>query len=251
MRRRRGLKPLTGAPAYSFVDEFTGSVLDLTKWKREAPTYAAGIGTWSTATDLVTLNGSGQCVVSAIKRASGAWEGGMISTGDLFRMKAGVCEIRAQLSTLTGAWPAIWFINNMYGTGQGNYAEIDIMELFPGGGSKGPGAYFTIHDWSHNDDRGANLSPNAGAADGGYHVWRLVWDPTRLELFIDGVSQGSFTPATFAAATSPAGSWVFSDIGLQLVLNQAPGTTWGGPAPAAGVSRIDMLVDYVRITKVA
>jgi beta-glucanase (GH16 family) len=223
----------------SFSEDFDGGSLNTNQWTREQGS-GYGIESFRADNDLVTLDGAGHAVVSAKKNADGSWRGGMISTRNIFSMRAGTVEIRAKLPTTQGAWPAMWMINNLYGQ---LHSEIDIMELFPGGGSQGQGAYFTVHNWTANPQVGANLRPSTSAADGGWHTWRFVWTPSSMELFIDGASQGRFTPANLKP-------WVWSGAPLYLVFNMAVGGSWSGATrPAAGTSRMDMLIDYIKVDK--
>ena len=222
-----------------FDDDFDGNSLNGSHWRRESGS-GYGIESFKADSDLVTLDGQGHAVVSAKKNADGSWRGGMISTRNLFSMKSGTVEIRAKLPTAQGAWPAMWMINNLYGQ---LHTEIDIMELFPGGGVNGPGSYFTIHDWTQDPQWGDNLQPSVRAADGGFHTWKMVWSPTSIQLFIDGVSQGEFN-------SNGIKRWVWGKANLDLVLNMAVGGSWGGAVnPAPGTKQLDMVVDYVHVTK--
>jgi beta-glucanase (GH16 family) len=225
----------------SFSDEFSGGALNTSNWTREGGS-SYGIETFRADSDLVSLDGDGHVVVSAKKNADGSWRGGMISTRNIFAMRSGTVEIRAKLPTAQGAWPAMWMINNLYGQ---LHSEIDIMELFPGGGVNGPGAYFTIHDWTQSPQWATNLRPSTSAADGGWHTWKMVWTASSLQLYIDGVSQGRLDTSTISR-------WVWKDAPLYLVFDMAVAGSWSGALrPAPGVDRLDMSIDYIRVNKTA
>lgn len=219
-----------------WVDDFDGTSLN-NRWVREKGS-GYGIEKFSNDPALTRLDGDGHLVVSAVKDADGKWRGGMLSTRGKFAMTHGTVEIRAKLPTQEGAWPAMWWINDLYGK---LHSEIDLMELFPGGGSDGPGTYFSLQDWTSGKAEGYNLPPNEAAADGGWHVWRLKWTPSSVALSIDGKSQGKID-------RSQVTNWVWSDVPLYLVFDMAVGAPWNKSlVPAAGVDRLEMEIDYVQV----
>jgi beta-glucanase (GH16 family) len=227
-----------------FDDEFNGTELDTRKWTRES---GPGYGTESFDADarFSSLDGRGHLVVTDERASDGTWRAGEISTRGAFSMRAGVVEIRAKLPREQGAWPAFWFHNGIHGETGGPHAEIDVMEVFPGGGNGGLGAYLTLHDWSGGagQDRSQQLSPDPHVLDGKFHTWRLDWDTHRIALSIDGVFQGQLTPATFTA-----GRWVFNDVPMYFIVGLSVG---GGQdlAPLPETSKMQLVLDYVRLTK--
>jgi beta-glucanase (GH16 family) len=210
-----------------------------------------GIESFEDDADLVTVNDDGHLVVSAKRDPDGSWRGGMVSSRKSFKTKTGTIEFRAKLPTQQGAWPAIWLHNRIGAADEeagSSRAEIDLMEVFPGGGeNKENGAFFTAHDWT-DGDKGTNLPPHEGAIDGGWHVWKLTWSASGMQLWIDGKSQGVLTPKEFNKASGGGDYSVFHTTDMYLILNMAVGTSWGGLEPRAETSRLDMLVDYVRVS---
>lgn len=224
-------------------DEFDSAHL-AEHWTRES-LAGYGVETFRPDDDLTAVD-DGRLVVAAVREDDGSWTGGMVSTRRSFDMRTGQVEVRAKLPTERGAWPAIWLHNKIGGPGEADdpLAEIDIMELFPGGGSQGPGTYFTIHDWK-NGDKSTELPPSRVPLDGDWHTWRVVWDDRQMELFIDDVSQGVVTPASFAEKTG--GDYrVFVETDMYVIVNMAVGTSWGGPEPLPSTRRMEMQLDYVR-----
>lgn len=231
---------MTYRPAF-FYDQFTGPDLDRHWYREGASAGGYGLEKFTSDPDLVTVQG-GNLVVSAMRNPDSSWRGGMVSTRNSVLLTEGTVEVRAKLPTTVGVWPAIWLMNDVDGSRGGNKAEIDIMELFPGGGVNGPGAYFTIHDWTQTPQGGGNLPPHVGVQDGKWHVWKLILTATSMQLLIDGISQGGFT----SEDTKP---WPWSKHPMYLVLNMAVGGSWPGAiVPAASTQRLDMRVDYVKIS---
>jgi hypothetical protein len=71
----------------------------------------------------------------------------------------------------------------------------------------------------------------------------MVWTTSSLQLYIDGVSQGRLD-------TGSIKRWVWKDAPLNLVFNMAVGGSWSGAVnPAPGVTRLDMMIDYIRVDK--
>lgn len=164
-------------------------------------------------------------------------------------MRTGTIEYRVKLPTKQGAWCApLWFHNHIGASSEPGTprAEIDGLELFPGGGEEGPGAYATLHDWSHDPQAAMANTPNVGAADGAWHTCKMTWDATKFESWVDGVSQCVITAAAFNAGGDFS---VFSTTDIYLVMDLAVGTSWGGPEPLAGTTALQFALDYIRVTK--
>lgn len=278
MLRTRGFTPGVYVPpvvvpppagTYAFVDEFNGTALDTSKWALEDLGYGYGsLEQFRPGADLATIvteGGKTFLRVSAVKRRSdptaGArnWDAAFGTTrgasgSTRFTLKTGTVEWGMRLPTAQGAWPALWLDNGALGENT-RYGEIDLMELFPGGGSKGPGPYFTVHDWWQNSgggSKGTNRVMSATAhTDGLWHDYKVTWDASGFQTWFDGVPSGSITPAQFASESGGEGNFTQSFLGpdYYLIFDMAVGTSWGGPEPLAGVTRLDMDIDYIRVTK--
>ncbi|KQT94039.1 hypothetical protein ASG49_03695 [Marmoricola sp. Leaf446] len=234
-------------PPRTFSDDFAAAQL-ASQWTRES-SDGYGIETFTSDEDLVTVDDDDRLVVSAKRNEDGSWRGGMVSTRKSFKLSSGTVEVRAALPTAQGAWPAIWLHNSAYGEAGPARAEIDIMELFPGGGDGGPGSYMTVHDWVHNDQGTFMKPPHVPSTDGRMHTWKISWDATGISLWIDGEPQGKITATEFNALGNGADWSVFTKTDQYLILNMAVGTSWGGPEPTPDTNRLDMLVDWVKIRR--
>ena len=156
----------------------------------------------------------------------------------------GRIEVRAQLPSGRGTWPAIWMLptNSHYGNGGWpDTGEIDIMEHV---GYNQDQVHATIHTDAYNHTLGTQKGGGKhvpGASDV-FHVYAVEWSPTKLVFSIDGVDFW-----TYSKGLSNWQGWPF-DLDFHLIMNVAIGGSWGG------VQGIDdsifpqqMLIDYVRV----
>jgi beta-glucanase (GH16 family) len=130
--------------------------------------------------------------------------------------KYGKVEVVAKAPESPGLQPAIW----LQGENQGQYGEIDIMEI---AGSKKPGTRFaTVH---------AGLSPTqlvrrsgSGKLDDGFHTYTALWTPEEISIFYDG-NQVLQVPTSLGqdGKISPLNQ------PMQLKINIGGGSKWSGP----------------------
>ncbi|HVI33970.1 Calx-beta domain-containing protein [Phenylobacterium sp.] len=148
------------------------------------------------------------------------YSSGMLNTMGMFEQKYGYFEMRAELPTAHGAWPAFWMMPTPYVA----QTEADIME----------GLAATPHvDYRRAWGGDTNLYDNAYKIDPtGYHSYGMLWTPTTVTFYFDGVAVlQSDTPANW---THP----------MALIVNMAVGG-WGGE-PNSLQFPAEMKVDYVR-----
>lgn len=151
-------------------------------------------------------------------------------------------DVRAQLPSGRGTWPAIWMLpsDNTYG-GWPQSGEIDIMEHV---GHAPDSILGTVHTEAFNhtigtQKGGAIRIPDAESA---FHVYSINWTPEKIDFRVD--DQVYFT---FEQTQGDAAEWPF-DQAFYLIMNIAVGGNLGG------VEGVDpdiwpqkMLVDYVRV----
>jgi len=159
-------------------------------------------------------------------------------------IKYGRIEVKAQLPSGLGTWPAIWMLPTdwVYG-GWPSSGEIDIMEHV---GYDQDVIHITTHSEKYyfkiNTQKSATKKIENASTQ--YHVYRLDWTPEKITGYIDNeliftnVNEGTDYKA-----------WPF-DQRFHLLLNIAVGGDWGG---AKGIDEkafpASMLVDYVRFYK--
>ena len=156
----------------------------------------------------------------------------------------GRIEVRAQLPTGRGTWPAIWMLPTDSHYGNGGWpdtGEIDIMEHV---GFDQDLIHATIHTdaYNHmiNTQRGGSKRVT-GVSDN-FHDYAVEWSPRKMVFSIDGVDFW-----TYSKGLSNWQGWPF-DLDFHLIMNIAIGGAWGG------IQGIDdsifpqqMLIDHVRV----
>ncbi|WP_309090934.1 family 16 glycosylhydrolase [Phenylobacterium sp.] len=145
---------------------------------------------------------------------------GMLNTLGMFEQKYGYFEIRAELPTAVGSWPAFWMIPRK----ADGSVEGDIMEALAATPnyhySRALGGDGTIYDNSYKTD------------PSGFHTYGMLWTRDTVTFYYDG--QAVLTGATPANWTDP----------MSLIVNLAVGG-WGGN-PDFSAFPAQLKVDYVR-----
>jgi len=154
-------------------------------------------------------------------------------------------EIRAQLPSGRGTWPAIWMLASQDTYGDQYWpdnGEIDIMEHV---GHNPDVVHATVHTEAFNHmqatQRGDAITVDSART--AFNVYAVEWTPRMIQAFVNGQRYFVFEKppdATYA-------EWPF-DQDFHLLLNIAVGGTWGG---AEGVDPAiwpqQMIIDYVRV----
>jgi beta-glucanase (GH16 family) len=155
---------------------------------------------------------------------------GMISTAPSFAQTYGYFEMKAELPSTAGAWPAFWLI-----PADGSWPpELDVMETL----SSDPHADWTT--W-HSGVGGANTSNGVASyipdtADG-FHTYGVLWTKTDLVWYVDGVEV--FHQATPADMNKP----------MYMIANLALGG-WGGAIDDPHMPA-QMKIDYIHAYSLA
>ena len=159
-------------------------------------------------------------------------------------IKYGRIEVKAQLPSGLGTWPAIWKLPTdwVYG-GWPSSGEIDIMEHV---GYDQDVIHITTHSEKYyfkiNTQKSATKKIENASTQ--YHVYRLDWTPEKITGYID--NELIFTNVN---EETDYKAWPF-DQRFHLLLNIAVGGDWGG---SKGIDEnafpASMLVDYVRFYK--
>jgi beta-glucanase (GH16 family) len=148
------------------------------------------------------------------------YSSGMLNTLGSFEQKYGYFEIRAEMPTAVGTWPAFWMMTHPFTP----KVEADIFE----------GLAATPHiDYRRAFGGDQTLYDNVLKLEtGGFHTYGLLWTPTTVTFYYDGfaVLQGP-TPANW---TEP----------MAMILNMAVGGWGGNPDPSMFPATLK--VDYVK-----
>ncbi|HEY8571475.1 Calx-beta domain-containing protein [Phenylobacterium sp.] len=150
---------------------------------------------------------------------------GMVNTLGTFEQQYGYFEMKAQLPTAHGTWPAFWLMPTPYVA----QVEADIMEGL---------AATPYVDYRRAWGGGDNIYDNALKIDPtGFHTYGMLWTPQTVTFYYDGIAVlQAPTPANW---TEPMG----------LIVNMAVGG-WGGE-PNSLQFPDSMKVDYVRVYNLA
>jgi beta-glucanase (GH16 family) len=233
----------------AWQDEFNGTALDLTSWG-----FDVGGGGWgNNELQYYTNNrpeniflSNGNLVIQAKKEAFSGKEytSSRILTKGKKEFTFGRIDIRAKLPVAKGLWPALWMLGKKID--QTNWpacGEIDIMELVGKDANK---VYGTLHWAGTNGARqlfGTNYTLPSGTFADKFHVFSLVWEADKLEIFMDDISYYKFDKTKVGGAAYPFNEPFF------LIFNVAVGGDWPGSPDATTTFPQQMVVDYVRVFK--
>lgn len=156
----------------------------------------------------------------------------------------GRIDVRAKLPKGRGTWPAIWMLSSKMPRVYPDDGEIDIMEhVGYNDGVITGAAHVKRHTTGTEIISNTDTTVVADATDS-FHVYSLVWTPTRLEWMVDDK-----TFYFYDKADRPAHHWPF-DKPFYLIINIAIGGSWGGRKGVDdSVFPQSMKVDYVRVYK--
>lgn len=185
-----GQPPVVSGFEIAWFDEFNGSELDLSKWTPVFSINPTNSSLHAYLPDNVFVS-NGNLIILSTDQPFGQFDfrsGQVISTA---LSRYGRFEIRADLPTSRGMWPAIWLLPDSppLWPSQG---EIDIME------NRGNESFLTssAFHWGTNPPFQHNFvyAENETFRDGGFvnyhdsfHVYAAEWDPNQIRFYVDGV----------------------------------------------------------------
>ncbi len=160
----------------------------------------------------------------------------------------GRIQIEAKMPTGTGTWPAIWMLPTDWVYGNWPHSgEIDIMEYV---GYDPHVVHGTIHTGAFNHMIGTQIgfSKTVPTAETEFHLYEMIWEPGKIELFIDGerFAYFGYNP-DINSNTANSEAWPF-DQRFHLILNLAVGGDWGGVRGVdSSAFPTEMQIKYVRV----
>lgn len=166
-----------------------------------------------------------------------------LTTRGLAEWTYGRMEVRAQLPSGRGTWPAIWMLGtNISKAGWPKCGEIDIMEYV---GFDPNGIHTTVHTGKYNHvkhTQKGHRETSAAKPWEDFHIYAIEWDAKKIDFFYDEKKVFSF-----ADDGGGEDAWPFNR-DHYLLLNFAIGGGWGG---AKGIDESiwpqKYLIDYVRV----
>lgn len=163
-----------------------------------------------------------------------------------FAFTYGRVEIRAQLPTGVGTWPALWMLGQNitetgaywetkgFGTtGWPACGEVDIMEHWGDNQNYISSAMHTPSSYGGTQNKGGQYINGVST---GFKTYAVEWTPTKMVFSVDSVIHYTYEPATRNANT-----WPFDDP-QYLLFNVAVQSNI-----AASFAQSPMIVDYVRV----
>lgn len=157
-----------------------------------------------------------------------------MKTENKYEFKYGKVEIRAKLPIGGGTWPALWMLGENYADNEWPACgEIDIMEHV---GNQQNTIHGTLHYPGHSGGNANTGSTVVGDASTAFHVYSVIWSPTKIRFFVDGTEFHSYDNE----ASSPF------NLDFFLIFNVAMGGNFGGTIDP-GFTQSTMEVDYVKV----
>jgi beta-glucanase (GH16 family) len=247
------------APAYATIttasgvtwtlqwhDEFEGTGLpDSTKWGYEQGFVRNNEKQFYTRRRAENARvDDGHLIITARKESyqDANYTSASLRTKDKASWTYGRIEVRAQVPTGRGMWPAIWMLGtNIDAVGWPDCGEIDIMEYV---GFEPDTIYANIHTeaFNHVDGTAKGSSIYVEAPDEAFHTYAIEWTPDKIDFFVD--EQNYFT---FENTGAGVAEWPF-DQPFYLILNAAVGGSWGGQEGIDdAIFPQSYRIDYVRV----
>jgi len=194
------------------------------------PSYA-GSGTTPLGINPFSIS-NGELTIHAAKTPTSAlsalnnyqYTSGLLTTEKSFSQTYGYFEMRAQLPTGQGLWPAFWLV-----PADGSWPpELDVVET-----SGGNRIYHTTHTGETGSVTTLSFASDLASLGGGYHNYGVLWTAQKIEYYIDGVAVAS--TATPSDMNKP----------MYMLVNLAIGGDFTGTVPAT-FTGADLKVDYIR-----
>lgn len=169
---------------------------------------------------------------------------GRIRSQGLFEHTYGRYEIRAQLPSGPGLWPAFWMMGNDIATKNWPACgEIDVMENV---GIEPAVNHGSIHATSYSDTglTATYTLPGGAALSDAFHVYAVEWDPASIKWYVDDTLYETQT------TTTAKNDWPFAHpffLILNVAVSSSSSGSWGGAPTAATHFPQTLKVDYVRV----
>ena len=187
----------------------------------------------------------GLCIITARLEGADSITSASINTLGKKDFLYGRIEVRAQIPSALGSWPAIWMMGtNRSELGWPACGEIDIMEHV---GYDPDFIHATIHNTAYNHNLGTSKGNMIEIKDpwADFHVYAVEWFEDHMDFFMDDSLY--FTFENDMAGNND--TWPF-DKPHYLLLNLAYGGMWGGQMGVdTTLLPLEYKIDYVRYYK--
>jgi beta-glucanase (GH16 family) len=256
----------TGAWIQVWSDEFDGAAgarIDSTRWRYDSGDgCGAGICGWGNDekeyyTDLpenIALSGRGQLMIVARRAPAGLtchygpcrYTSAKVTTRGKMYVQPGRVEARVKLPAGQGLWPAFWMLGRGFpATPWPECGELDVME---NRGSDPATTSSAVHGpgYSGRTPFAHTHSLERGTFSDDFHTFAVEWDSLYARFFVDDAVHYRVSRSEL----EQFGRSVL-DQSFFLVLNLAVGGTFDGDPKSDAIFPAAMLVDYVRVYRLA
>lgn len=250
---------LAQAQTLVWQDEFNGPAIDGSKWTFDVGNGCdVGICGWGngelqayTAQSQNVRIENGVLVIEARRerQQATAFSSARLKTDGRMAFRYGTLEARIRYPQVgNGLWPAFWTLGAS-GVWPGR-GEIDIMEAGSAAAIAAGTVERTVTGATHWDFQGSQADYSRSythptALSGGFHVYRLTWDPAFIRAYVDGILYFEFAISDIEGASLHE----FHQPHFVL-LNLAVGGSYTGVTTSRRVTAplpAKMEIDYIRL----
>ena len=164
-----------------------------------------------------------------------------LNTSGLHSWQFGRFEMRGRIETRAGLWPAWWTLGNS-GEWPSN-GEVDIMEFYNSrilaNVACGTSTRYQAK-WDSVTKTIASFNDPTWSSK--FHVWRMDWDDTKIDLYVDDMLMNT---TNLADMLNPDGQSPFRQPHYMLVNLAIGGINGGDPSATPFPTRYE--IDYVRV----
>jgi beta-glucanase (GH16 family) len=164
-----------------------------------------------------------------------------LNTSGLHSWQFGRFEMRGRIETRAGLWPAWWTLGNS-GEWPSN-GEVDIMEFYNSrilaNVACGTSTRYEAK-WDSVTKTIASFNDPTWSSK--FHVWRMDWDDTKIDLYVDDMLMNT---TNLADMLNPNGQSPFRQPHYMLVNLAIGGINGGDPSATPFPTRYE--IDYVRV----
>lgn len=237
------LAQVTAPSGYQLAwqDEFSGAALNTQLWTAANTNIPTNNSLQDYLPQQVSVAGGLLKITSQNTPSRGLpYRSGLITSKTL--QKYGRWEIRANLPTTTGMWPAIWLLADAPWPSQG---EIDIMENRGNEPTKTSSAfhYGTNPPYQHSyvfAEQTTLLNGQPVNYHSGFHNYAVEWDPKQIRFYVDDVH-------FWTVRDNDVNGFLTNSVGpMRLIINTAIGGTFLENPNQTTVWPQVLEVDYVR-----